>query len=257
MKHNLLLATAIFLLPGAVLPCECTLETPTTFCATMDPSWYHPPDVIVLGVKLEEEAYGMHVRVLQVFQGDVAVDETLMVWGDNGACCRPHVGTWSNGDTVLWAFNTTDFMGNIIDPFGPQLEEEGDYCINGCGVYWLDHAAGMLSTGASWSGSEILPGITSMPLSEFWAAVMGCGAVGIAPMVGPAEPSVRTLNEGISISLPTPEPVVLQLTDAIGKVVLRRRWNGEPLWVGDLATGVFTATVENTRGRAARSVFVP
>ncbi len=226
----------------------------------MDPSWYFPPDVIVLGEKLGEEAYGMHVKVLRVFQGDVAVDDTLMVWGDNGACCRWFVNTWADGDTVLWAFNATDFMGNELDPFGPQLEEEGDYCINVCGVYWLGYAADTVSVevvGNMWSGDGILPGITSLPLEEFWPAVMACGAVGVEGVEQPTGLSVRTTSDGVWLSLLNPEQVELQVTDALGKAVLRRRWNGEPIWLGDLATGVFFVQVERAGHRVTCTVYKP
>lgn len=257
MWRSILLLSTLPLAGQQLMACSCALEMPLTWCGTMDPSWYFPPDVIVLGEKLDEEAYGMHVKVLRVLQGNVAVDDTLMVWGDNGACCRPYVSTWTNGDTILWAFNETDFTGNIIDPFGPQLEQEGDYCINGCGVYWLGYAADTVFIVDPWEEYTILPGVTSMPIEEFWPAVSACGAVGIKGVEHPAGLSVRTTSDGVWLALLDPEQTELQVTDALGKAVLRRRWNGEALWLGDLATGVFFVQVERAGRRLTRSLYKP
>lgn len=43
--------------------CDCAMELPGTLCETMDPAWIEP-DIVVLGVKIDEAYYGMHVRVL-------------------------------------------------------------------------------------------------------------------------------------------------------------------------------------------------
>ena len=81
---SLLFIAGLVMRPSA-RACDCAMELPGSFCATMDTAWYTPPDAVVLGVKLDEVEYGMRVKVLQVFQGNVAVDDTLMVWGEKMA----------------------------------------------------------------------------------------------------------------------------------------------------------------------------
>ena len=85
------------------------MELPSTLCETLDPDWAEP-DVVVLGVKVQEVFYGMRVRLLQVFDGTAVEGDTITVWGDNGALCRWYTGTWAVGDTVVWALNNTDFL---------------------------------------------------------------------------------------------------------------------------------------------------
>ena len=52
---------------------------------------------MVLGVKLDELHHGMHVKVVQVLQGDAEAGDTLMVWGRQ----RRAVGcTWVPGRTA-------------------------------------------------------------------------------------------------------------------------------------------------------------
>lgn len=135
IRYVFLFSAALFS-PFTSQACDCAMELPSTLCETLDPDWAEP-DVVVLGVKVEEVYYGMRVRLLQVFDGNVTEGDTITVWGDNGALCRWYVGTWAVGDTVVWALHNTDFLGNEITAgFPPDLEQPGDYHISACGTYW-------------------------------------------------------------------------------------------------------------------------
>ncbi len=62
---------------------------------------------------------------------------------------------------------------------------------------------------------------------------------------------MRTTSDGVWLALLDPEQTELQVTDALGKAVLRRHWNGEALWLGDLAMGAFFVQVERAGRRGA------
>lgn len=245
-------ALAILLLlgtPGISTACDCSIELPGSFCETMDPQWLEP-DIVVLGVKIDEVYYGMHVRVLQVFDGAVSEGDTITVWGDNGALCRWYVGNWSVGDTAIWGFNDTDFLGNeITSGFPPDLEQPGDYHISFCGTYWLPYANGMVSGG-------IAPGVSSAPIEEFWPAVTACIGTTIHENTTPEGLRVQGSSAGPVISLLALGAVRLQVTDASGRNVLTGSWDGLPL-VLDPAAGVYIIQVHGPRGSIWRKVAIP
>lgn len=226
----------LVLLPTTTIACECAMEVPATFCATLSPEW-NPPDAVVLGVKLNEVYYGMRVKVLEVFGGDVAVGDTLTVWGDNGALCRWYVGAWSDGDTVVWGFHDIDLLGNEITAgFPPDLEQPGDHHINICGQYWLPYQDGGVD-------GAIAPGIDEASLAEFREIVTGCLAtLGVTEGVAPEPITVRAAEGGPWIALAVPAPVDLIVTDASGRVVMQRRWNGSPVQLRS-ATGAYVVQV--------------
>ncbi len=245
-------ALAILLLlgtSGISTACDCSIELPGSFCETMDPQWLEP-DIVVLGVKIDEVYYGMHVRVLQVFDGAVSEGDTITVWGDNGALCRWYVGNWSVGDTAIWGFNDTDFLGNeITSGFPPDLEQPGDYHISFCGTYWLPYANGMVSGG-------IAPGVSSAPIEEFWPAVTACIGTTIHENTTPEGLRVQGSSAGPVISLLALGAVRLQVTDASGRNVLTGSWDGLPL-VLDPAAGVYIIQVHGPRGSIWRKVAIP
>lgn len=230
--------------------CDCSIELPGTFCETMDPQWLEP-DIVVLGVKVDEVYYGMHVRVLQVFDGAVSVGDTITVWGDNGALCRWYVGAWSVGDTTIWGFNNTDFLGNeITSGFPPDLEQPGDYHISYCGTYWLHYANGVVSGG-------IAPGVSSAPIEEFWTAVTDCLGTATHENAIAEGLRVRMGSGGPVISLDSPGAVRLLVADASGRNVLSRSWDGLPLVLDPGAAGVCIIQVVGPSGSMRRKVAVP
>lgn len=245
-----LLAGTLLSLPVLSVACECAIELPPTFCETLDPGWSEP-HAVVLGVKLGEVYYGMQVKVLEVFNGDVAVGDTLTVWGDNGALCRWYVGTWNNGDTVVWGFHETDFLGNEITAgFPPDLEQPGDYHISNCGTYWLSYANGLIT-------GPIAPGITSMTVPDFWPAMVGCAMTSIGEIATDDPLIVRDGPDGPWLSLPALQRARLVVTDALGRSVIDRDWDGAPIQLAHMAPSTYTVQVWSGERRWTRSVVVP
>lgn len=137
--------------------CSC-IGIPT-FCETI--SGTYPPDLIVQARKIEDVYYGMRISVIQVLMGEEGRKE-LTVWGDNGGLCRLYTGGFGIGDTLILALSQTDQMGNriTVPEFPPDLEQEDDYHLSGCGVFQLDVRQGMV-VGA------ISAGISSLPYADF------------------------------------------------------------------------------------------
>ena len=84
----------------------CSCFDPQTFCETLDPPYAAPwdpewwiPDVVIMGVKLADEAHGMDIKVVDVFAGAgvVVPDQVVRVWGD---CVSPAVCTRIRGMLV-------------------------------------------------------------------------------------------------------------------------------------------------------------
>ncbi len=247
-RFALILITAVATI-GTTRACDCAMELPATLCETMDPDWAEP-DIVVLGVKLEQIFYGMRVRLLQVFDGNATEGDTITVWGDNGALCRWYTGTWAVGDTVVWALHNTDFLGNEISGgFPPDLEQPGDYHISACGTYWLDYVNGNVVGG-------IAPGVTGVPIGEFWPTISACMNTGVESLQEPAFLLVWTTNDGVQLQLAVPAEVRLTLIDAQGRAVLDRQWNGEFLTLARFAPGAYTAQVAMADQRRTRTFIV-
>jgi hypothetical protein len=236
MIRPLLLASVLITAPLLSPACDCAMELPGTFCETLDPDWAEPHGV-VLGVKLNEVYYGMRVKVVEVFSGNITVGDTLTVWGDNGALCRWYVGAWNNGDTVLWGLHETDFLGNEISAgFPPDLEQPGDYIISNCGTYWLSYASGMITGG-------VAPGITSISVEAFWPAMAGCTTTSVPELNGEDPLRVRTAHDGVWLSLDTPRRARLVVMDEQGRAVVDQQWDGSPMPLRGFAPSLYVVQV--------------
>ncbi len=225
-----------------VLACSCF--GPQTFCETLnpqppqfpDPEWWVPSDII-LAVKLGDHEYAADVKVLQVFSGNLQVADQIRVWGDCGLL-RRHYVTGNVGDTVLWAIQHCDLMGN--GSCGTSFEDPADYQLSVCGIYWLNYGNGIVSGPLFTAGAE-----ESVTVAEFGALVNGCLSTGIPASVDADPLTVRYVDGKPTIEM-IPGPSDLVLFDQQGRLVFRRAWNGSPLRLEGLVPGAFT--VQASRG---------
>lgn len=246
-------ARLLFLFLVVTLPSlkgtACSCFGPPTFCGTLDPPHPNPewwiPDVVVLGVKVGTIAHGMDVHLLQVFSGQVQVDDTLRVWGDTGLLCRMYADTWEVGDTVIWGFRITDQLGGA-------LEQPEDYLISVCGTYWLDYNAGNVS------GPIITENGETMTLGEFENLVNGCLSTGI-PEVGPDnELTVRYEGDVPVLAMGDMQGrAQLGVWDASGQCVLAKAWDGMPQALAGFGSGTYLVCVEQDVRQVQRKVIVP
>jgi len=154
------------LIIGQVHACSCVGAV--DFCSSLDTVWSEP-DIIVLAEKLSDIHYGMKVVVIDPLAGSSTAGDTLMVWGDHGSLCRVYTGNWSIGDTIVLALHYTDFMGNTFPntSFPPDLEQDGDFHISICGVYYLTYQNGVVS-------GAIDNVVNSMAYVDFQSMVNDC-----------------------------------------------------------------------------------
>lgn len=72
----------------------------------------------------------MEVEIIEVYRG-VEVRKTVIVWGDNGALCRPYLSQFKEGKQYVMSFFTGTYGGSHAE------EKASDYAIANCGAYWL------------------------------------------------------------------------------------------------------------------------
>lgn len=241
MRALVLLVAALFVRFSAS---ACSCFGNNSYCETLAPGWFVNPDATAMVVKLTDYHYGITVKVVQTFGGTSLPEDTLTLWGDNGALCRIYLNGIAVGDTVIFGLNETDLMGNTIwnSQYPPNLEEGGDYMVSVCGVYALNVIDGQVS---GWIDA---PMVQTMSLQDFDAMVTSC-TLG----VGVEEP-VEEEND-LTVSYTADGPVLraalplgnaqLTIVDAAGRVVLSRGWKGEPLTLALGAAGVYAVRVRH------------
>jgi len=205
----------------------CSCFGPSTFCETLsppydppiDPQWWIP-DHIVLGVKLTTVEYGVDLKIVQDFSGDMVMDQVIRVWGDCGLLCRMYNTGVADGDTVLWAIQHCDLSGNMS--CGISVEQESHYQLSGCGVYWLDYANGVISGPLFTEGAS-----ETISVEDFTGLVNGCLTTSVEVPVSP-EASIRCIDDQLSITTTGTWSAAKEvcITDLSGRVLHEARFRG-------------------------------
>lgn len=236
--------------PNTSSACDCFGNE--SYCATLDPSWFVNPVSTVLAVKLTDYYYGITVKVVQVIGGEQLPNDTLTVWGDNGALCRIYLNGFAIGDTLVFGLNECDLWGNTITAgFPPDLEQPGDYQVSVCGVYWLNYDNGLV-TGPI-TGSTV----QSMTLGEFTEVVESCSQANGIPVHGTSEGLIVRYEDGLAwLQLPDPGQARLTVRDMAGRDVLERSWGGSSFPLTGLASGTYAVLVMQGPVFTSRKVLV-
>ena len=103
----------LILLISRALSFACSCGGPDNFCSTID---NQNNNLIIKGVKVSQILHGMKVKILEVLSGSESND-TIMVWGDDGALCRLYTDLFSVSDTLILALHNTDFAHNALTGF--------------------------------------------------------------------------------------------------------------------------------------------
>ncbi|MCC7501585.1 MAG: hypothetical protein IT229_03595 [Flavobacteriales bacterium] len=225
---------------AASLACSCMGNN--SYCETLGPQQFLNPDATALVVKLSDYYYGITVKVVQNFGGSSLPNDTLTVWGDNGALCRIGVNGVAVGDTMVFGLNETDFSGNTIwnSQYPPDLEESGHYMVSVCGVYALNFINGMVV------GWITAPVTQSMTIGEFETVLIGCATETGVEDEHEADPLVVRYESGVPVFELTGPTMDTQLLvhDVRGQLVLSiDRMNG-PYRSQGLAVGSYLVTVK-------------
>lgn len=247
MGKALPLFVGLLLAAPAAHACSCMGNN--SYCETLSSEW-SLPDATALVVKLSDVHYGITVRVLQTLDGSQLPDDTLTVWGDNGALCRIYLNGMAIGDTMVFGLNETDFMGNSVwNPEYPHdLEQEGDYVVSVCGVHALDYDNGLVT------GWITGPVTESMTLAEFMQVVATCSLTSGVPDPD-ADNALQVAGNGGDrpvLSLAAQRQVQLQVLDALGRSIIARNWDGSPLPLHGLAPATYVVQLrieDRTIGR--------
>jgi hypothetical protein len=155
----------------------------------------------------------------------------------------------ADGDTVIWALRPCDLSGN--GSCGTSFEQEGDYQLSVCGVYWLGYDNGIVTGPLTVEGAE-----ESVTLGEFAALVSGCLSTAVQEIPEPDPLVIRSGDEGAWLSLSTSGPVTLTVMDACGRAELSRRWDGSPFQLTDMAPGVYVVQVRRDARTWTRKVMI-
>ena len=240
MKKLLLVAAlAPAMFPKIGSACSCFGNN--SYCETLAPGWFNP-DATALVVKLSTYHYGITVKVVQTFGGTSLPNDTLTVWGDNGALCRVYLDGIPDGDTVIFGLNETDFAGNFITAgYPPDLEQPGHYMVSVCGVYALNYENGLVS------GWITAPTMQTMTLQDFETMVNACTiGVGVEEQQMTDPLLVRYVDGVPSIEmLDIGNTAVLEVVDVQGRSVLSRPWDGSPFRFDGWACGGYTVAVRS------------
>jgi len=121
--------------PSGAVACSCLWNGPFSKVALHK-------EVIILGEVLSYYKNSMDVQVIEVIKG-TEIRNTIRIWGDNGALCRPYVSLFPIGTT--WLFAVSALPTKTV---GEQLKSGSDegfisspankeYAISVCGDFWL------------------------------------------------------------------------------------------------------------------------
>jgi hypothetical protein len=237
----------------------CSCFGPSTFCETLnpqppqfpEPQWWIP-NHIIMGVKLTTVEYGVDVKIVHDYSGDLQADEVIRVWGDCGLLCRMYNTGVADGDTVLWGIQHCDLSGNF--GCGTSLEQEGHYQLSVCGVYWLDYAQGVISGPLYTEGAS-----ETISVEDFPALVSGCLPTGISDPIVP-EVNVRCVDDELMIIATGDwsDTKEVCITDVAGRVVHEARFRGlqGTMLLPRRLDGVLLIRVSDGRHFAAFKAFV-
>jgi hypothetical protein len=238
-KLLLLLAIVGFSFKG--FSCTCLPERELWgFCQVLDHAKNQPMFCVVQGKILSFYHWGMYVEVLDNIY-NAASKDTVLVWGDCGACCRPGFGFegFVVGDTLVMALEQTDLCGNFIMPQQPDYENPEDYVLQGCGAYFMRFRNGNVIG----SFDQNVTGPDTIAYTQFKTEVLNCiPTTGVAVLPGkgvaiyPNPTSAWThVDAGTVIS-------ELKLLNSIGQVVYERSPNRADIDINltALVPGVYT-----------------
>ena len=254
-------ATPLIILGLALLPTSgnaCSCFGPSTFCETLnpqppqfpEPQWW-VPNHIIMGVKLATVQYGVDLKVVHDYSGDLQSDEVIRVWGDCGLLCRMYNTGVADGDVPIFRVHLCERHGNFS--CGMSIEEAGHYQLSVCGVYWLDYAQGVISGPLYTEGAN-----ETISLEDFPALVMGCLTTGLDEPVVP-DVSVRRVDDELRITTTGvwSDAKEVCITDVAGRVVHEVRFRGAQgtMLLPRKMDGVLLVRVSDGRHSAARKLF--
>jgi hypothetical protein len=106
----------------------------------------------------------MEVEIIKTFKGD-ETRKSIVVWGDNGALCRPYLSQFDTGKYYVIAFYK-GYDGS--QGYVHSDEKTSDYSISSCGKYWLTANIETKMANGSVSSTQ-----SSISFDELWEQFHG------------------------------------------------------------------------------------
>lgn len=242
MKYITLLSAALSIFSNAY-SCSCAYEASSRgFCTVVDDAQNDPMFCVVQATVVSWYHWGMNVKIIDQIRASSSRD-TIVVWGDNGACCRPSLeSTFHLGDTIVMCVERTDFAGNILLPSEPDYELATHYMLQGCGAYYMLYKNGKV-TGFFDNNEEL----DTIDYNDFKKRVQHCihtVEVGAAPDHTPVNVYPNPATNWISISSPT-NMSCIQVYNSVGQCVLTKNVTGTYVNINltYFVAGLYTVTV--------------
>ncbi len=134
---RILLCVLPLLLIGLPVSFGCSCVGQDTFCETMAGHDNDPSFLVIKGKKIANVEHGMDVEVLEVYYGEEQ-RSVIRVWGDNGFLCRVYPSVFGIGEEFIFGLQRIeeDYTGEN-PPAWLAMEQENDYIISVCGVYYF------------------------------------------------------------------------------------------------------------------------
>jgi hypothetical protein len=215
------------------------------FCQVIHGSQNNPMFCVVKGRIISWYEYGAYVEVLDNIYGQASGD-TILMWGDMGACCRPSFAGFAQilpDDTLVMALEQTDLCGNWIAPGLPDFEDTNDYVLQGCGAYFMRIHNGQV-TGYFDSSNNLSD---TMEYSAFVSQVQNCITPATVQKVGQSKTiSVYPNPAGDLLFINSASPVgELRLFNSVGHCIFQSAGNEATASVdlSKLPPGIYTLLI--------------
>lgn len=196
------LSLFVLLLFGQIKTFACTCAPDYDargFCQVVHEAKDKPMFCVVKVRVISYYQHGIYALVLDNIYNTPAND-TILVWGDNGACCRPTFAGLAAiypNDTIVMSLEQTDLMANFIVPGPPDYEDSTDYVLQGCGAYFMRCRGNQVIGGFNANGFD-----DTLAYTDFRTQTIAC-----ITAVGMNENNKPSLNV-----FPNPFNSVVQLT---------------------------------------------
>lgn len=242
---QLLLLFATLLLHINAHSCSCSFQSDARhFCEVVGNAQSKPMFCVVQAKVVSWYHWGMRAKVLGVIRGN-PISDTITIWGDNGATCRPPVSAaFLLGDTIIACLVQTDFMGNSVSTSQPDYELATHYMLQGCGTHFLRYRNGVV-TGTFDNNEQP----DTIGYEDFTTRVHHCiAAAGIAH--AKESPISIFPNPGTDVFWIDAPGIFanLQVHNSLGQCVLTKKLTGTPtnINLGPFAAGIYTVTLYAT-----------
>ena len=251
---RILIVLAVLCLPARTLSCTCYPEDEMKgFCQMVFEAKSKPGFAIAQARILSFYHWGMYMEVVDRIYNS-GVPDTILVWADCGACCRPGIAYegFAIGDTLLMALQHTDLAGNILLPLIPDYEDSSDYMLSVCGTHFMRYRSGKV-TGAFYPVTPASDGDT-LDYLTFKQQIMNCVETPLSVDSAPEDQGVKVFPNPAAAEVHIQGPAgmaAFRLFNSLGQRVSYGLTDSREARIdlGSLPPGIYSLLVYDAGGR--------